>query len=128
MPNYNSVFRQVLRQIKPSSKQRNKIESISEKVLSLANSLGSKFKAKAILAGSVTRDTWLQDKLEFDVFVSFPEKLKEKQMEKAGLKIGATIAKKLKAEYKVEYAEHPYTHATVEGVEFDIVPCYAVES
>ncbi len=123
-----AVFHQVLRQIKPSSDQRRKIKAVSHKVLSLANRMARKYKGKAILAGSLTRDTWLPDKLEFDVFVCFPEKMKESQMEKAGLGIGAAIARKLKAESKVEYAEHPYTDITYEGVDIDVVPCYSVQS
>lgn len=128
MPSSESVFKQVLRQVKPSSEQRRKIQSASRRVLSLANSLAKKHKARAMLAGSLTRDTWLPDKLEFDVFVCFPEKLKEKQMEHAGLQIGQAIARKLKAEWKTEYAEHPYTDIQYNGIDIDVVPCYAVQS
>lgn len=94
----------------------------------MANGMSRKYKGKAILAGSLTRDTWLPDKLEFDVFVCFPEKMKDKQMEQTGLRIGTAIARKLKAEAKVEYAEHPYTNVAYEGIDIDIVPCYSVAS
>jgi tRNA nucleotidyltransferase (CCA-adding enzyme) len=101
---------------------------LAKKALGITKKEAKKYKAKAILAGSITRDTWLPDKMEFDVFVLFSPKLEEKKMEELGLKIGKDVISKLKGSYTIEYAEHPYVSGSVEGMKIDIVPCFAVKS
>jgi tRNA nucleotidyltransferase (CCA-adding enzyme) len=122
------IFSEVLREITPKQKERKKIKELAEKTLKLTKKFAKKHRAKAILAGSITRDTWLPTKKEFDVFVLFPEEMKEEEMEKAGLEIGKKVIQKLNGELKIEYAEHPYVSGLVNGVDIDIVPCYALKS
>lgn len=122
------VLKEVLKEIKPKADERKKLVSLAKKTLNLTNRIARRHKAKAILAGSITRDTWLPGKREFDVFVLFPEKMKTKRMEESGLKIGKQVVKKLKGEHKIEYAEHPYVSGLVEGIDIDIVPCFEVKS
>lgn len=128
MPTAQKVLRDVLRQIKPTKNQRRKLESLARKTLSLASKVAKRHKAKAILVGSLTRDTWLPDKMEFDVFILFPEKMKNKKMEQTGLQLGKSVIQKLKGEWKIEYAEHPYVSGLVGGIDIDIVPAFAVAS
>lgn len=76
------------------------------------------------LAGSFTRDTWMKDKKEFDIFIMFPENVTNQELERKGLELGKKIVKDIKGTYKVAYAEHPYTRAKFRGYDVDIVPCY----
>jgi len=128
MPSYQKVLKEVLKQIKPTKEQRKKLEGLAKKALQVTKKEAKKYKAKAMLAGSITRDTWLPGKNEFDVFVLFPEKMKEKKMEELGLKIGKSVVNKLKGEFKIEYAEHPYVSGKIEGIRVDIVPCFEIPS
>lgn len=128
MPSASKVLKEVLKQARPTKEQRRKLESLAKKALSLSSKLARKYKAKAMLVGSLTRDTWLPDKMEFDIFVLFPEKLTEKNLEKAGLQLGKSVIEKLKGEWVIAYAEHPYVSGMVNGVDIDIVPAYAVAS
>lgn len=128
MVSASKVLNSVLRQVKPDPKQRRALEGLAKKALSLTSKESKKYKAKAMLAGSITRDTWLPDKNEFDVFILFPESMKDKKMEEAGLKIGASVIKKLGGESVIEYAEHPYVSGRVGELRVDIVPAFAVES
>jgi tRNA nucleotidyltransferase (CCA-adding enzyme) len=127
MPNYQKVLKEVLKQIKPKPEEKKRLVSLARTVLKATARASKKYKAKVILAGSLTRDTWLPGKREFDVFVAFPEKLKEKKLEELGLKVGKDVFTKLGGSYRVEYAQHPYTSGIIEGVEIDIVPCYDVK-
>jgi tRNA nucleotidyltransferase (CCA-adding enzyme) len=128
MAKYQKIFKDVLKYIKPSPADKKKLESLSKKTLDMVNKEVKKYKAKAMLVGSLTRDTWLPDKKEFDVFILFPEKLKEKRMEEIGLKIGKKIISQLKGRHTIEYAEHPYVSGLVEGMDIDIVPCFEIKS
>ena len=122
------LLTEILKKIKPSAEQRKKFEELSKKTLKFSNEEAKKFQAKAILAGSLTRDTWLPDKFEFDVFVIFPKNIPEERLEEFGLKLGKAVIEKLGGRYWTEYAQHPYVRGMVEGVQIDIVPCYEVES
>jgi len=122
------VQKDVLSQIRPNAEQKRKISLISRKALALAGKFAHKYKGKAMLAGSVTRGTWLPDKMEFDVFVLFPEKLNEKQMERAGLEVGKKVIESLKGKWELTYAQHPYVSGKVDGVAIDVVPAFEVKS
>ncbi len=128
MGNLQSILRNVLKKIKPSQSEEKKLSSLAQKTLEIAREKIKKYNAKAILAGSLTRNTWLPGKREFDIFIIFPEDLPESKLEQYGLLIGKEVIKKLKGKHTVEYAQHPYVSGSVEGVDIDIVPCYGVES
>jgi tRNA nucleotidyltransferase (CCA-adding enzyme) len=128
MPGYDRIFREVLKKIKPSKEQKKKLLALARKTKALADRMAKKKKGKAILAGSITRDTWLPDKKEFDVFILFPEKMSKTELEKTGLKIGKAVIEKLGGKWEIAYAEHPYVSGVVDGFEVDIVPAYEVKS
>lgn len=128
MKNYQKVLNVVLEKIKPSKEEENKLKTISKSALKITKKEAKKYKAKAMLAGSITRDTWLPGKMEFDVFVLFPIKLPEKVLEDFGLRVGKNVIEKLKGKHRVEYAQHPYVSGNVQGVNIDVVPCYDVKT
>jgi tRNA nucleotidyltransferase (CCA-adding enzyme) len=122
------ILQKVLEKIIPTPEEEKKMKELAKKALEVVNELASKYKAKGMLVGSLTRNTWLPEKREFDIFILFPEEIEEKRLKKIGLHIGRKSIEKLKGKWKIEYAEHPYTSGEVEGVNIDIVPCYEVSS
>jgi len=127
MQKYEKIFKSVLKKIKPSSEQKKQLDNLSKKAMGLVNEKAKKYKAKAMLVGSITRDTWLPDKKEFDIFILFPPNLKDEKMEELGLEIGKSVISALKGKHTIEYAEHPYVSGLVDGIDIDIVPCFEVE-
>ncbi len=125
---YQNVLNKVLKKVRPHTSEENKLKKLAEKTLEITREQSKKYQAKAILAGSITRDTWLSGKREFDVFILFSPSLPENKLEEYGLLIGKEVIKQLKGIFSVEYAQHPYASGLVEGVDIDIVPCYEVES
>lgn len=128
MPTAQKVLRSVLSQIRPNKDQRSRVSSLSRKALSLASKFGKRYKARAMLAGSVTRGTWLPDKMEFDVFVLFPEKMTEKQLERAGLDVGRKVVTALKGKPETSYAQHPYVIGRIGDIRIDVIPAFEVKS
>jgi tRNA nucleotidyltransferase (CCA-adding enzyme) len=126
--NYKKILDRVLDEIRPNSIEKNRLEFLSKKVLDIAKKEAAKYNAIPILAGSLTRDTWLTTKKEFDVFIIFPKTLSMEKLEKVGLYIGKKIIKELKGEWVIEYAQHPYVRGKAYGTEIEIVPCYKMES
>jgi len=82
------------------------------------------FNLDFIFVGSYARNTWLKGNLEIDVFVLFSPELSKKELEERIIQLGKQVFEK----YELRYAEHPYVHGELLGVEFDLVPCYKVES
>jgi len=122
------ILKRVLKKISPTEAQKKKMNRLSKRVLIVSTYKARKFNAEPILAGSLTRNTWLPDKTEFDVFIIFPKEFSEEQLEKHGLELGKGIVNELKGKWGIEYAQHPYVRATIQGIQVDIVPCYNVES
>ena len=125
--NYQKILRGINKKIEPSKTEREKLEKLSEKTLTISNKYAKKIKGKAIIAGSLTRDTWLTNKKEFDMFIIFPKNISEKKLETLGLKFGKSIIKELKGSYRIEYAQHPYIRGIVKDIQIDIVPCYEIK-
>jgi len=125
--NYQKILREVYKKIEPNKSEGEKLKELSKKTLSIANKFAKKVNGKAIIAGSLVRDTWLSDKKEFDIFIIFPRKISEKKIEKLGLKFGKNIIKGMGGSYRIEYAQHPYTRGVVNGIQIDIVPCYEIK-
>jgi tRNA nucleotidyltransferase (CCA-adding enzyme) len=126
--NYQKVLKEVLKQVKPSNEDKKKLIGLAKKSLIVANREARKFNARAILAGSLVRDTWLPSKKEFEIFILFPTSLTREKLEKEGMKLGRQIVSKLNGRYVIKYAEHPYLCANVHGIDVDIVPCFNVKS
>jgi tRNA nucleotidyltransferase (CCA-adding enzyme) len=126
--NYQKILKRILVKVTPQQKDKKELKKLARKALKLTNQFAKKYKAKAILAGSITRDTWMPDKKEFDIFVLFPESMSEKKMEKLGLEIGKKVIRKLGGKFLIEYAEHPYVSGLVNDIDIDIVPCYALKT
>lgn len=77
-----------------------------------------------LFVGSYARNTWLRGNLEIDVFILFSPELSKEELERRVIEIGKRIFDR----YELRYAEHPYVHGELLGVEVDLVPCYKVES
>ncbi|MEK6909585.1 MAG: CCA tRNA nucleotidyltransferase, partial [Candidatus Aenigmatarchaeota archaeon] len=125
---YQKILDRALFKIKPKKSEEKHLANLSQKTLEITREKAKKHQAKAILAGSITRGTWLPGKREFDIFILFSPDLPENKLEEYGLLIGKEVIKQLKGKFSVEYAQHPYASGLVEGVDIDIVPCYEVES
>jgi tRNA nucleotidyltransferase (CCA-adding enzyme) len=125
---YQTILQEVLKEITPSKEEIKKLHGVAKNTLTVTKKEAKKMKADVILAGSITRDTWLPGKKEFDLFVLLPPKLKTKDLEKNGLALGKKVFNKLGGKWRIDYAQHPYVSGNIDGIEVDIVPCFNVKS
>ncbi|MEM5815349.1 MAG: CCA tRNA nucleotidyltransferase [Candidatus Aenigmatarchaeota archaeon] len=121
------VLKEIHKEVTPDKKTEKYIKSLANKALKIAKKKAKKYNATAMLVGSITRNTWLPDKKEFDIFILFPQNLTFNQLEVYGLEIGKNIIKELGGEFSLKYAQHPYLSAKINDVEMDIVPCYKLK-
>lgn len=77
---------------------------------------------RALVAGSAARGTFLQDRLDIDLFLLFPPDLTRDRLREEGLALGSAVL----AHTETRYAEHPYLRGKFEGFAVDAVPGFAV--
>ncbi len=122
-------FKKILKTIKPTDAENNKIKLLSSKLIRIINETAKEHNihAEAVLVGSVAKNTWLSGKADIDIFIKFPLNVDENDLKKNGLFLGHRCIKKMRGIVEERYAAHPYVTGLIEGYEIDFVPCYAIE-
>jgi tRNA nucleotidyltransferase (CCA-adding enzyme) len=118
----------VLERIKPSLKEKEKLEKTADYLMRRAIQIAKKERitdVKVQLVGSAARNTWITGTHDLDIFISFDPSLPREKLEEYGLFIGHELAKESRF-WEEGYAEHPYTKMNYAGFDVDIVPCYRV--
>ncbi|MEM5772042.1 MAG: CCA tRNA nucleotidyltransferase [Candidatus Aenigmatarchaeota archaeon] len=127
---YKKICNDAIKLIKPSKEEEIKNKKFSELLLKIANEKLKQFNARAMICGSVAKNTNLKGKYETDLFMIFHPSLQKDKLTKFGIEIGKEIVEELRGKWEIAYAEHPYLNARIffENTVFDvdIVPCYDV--
>ena len=118
-----SVTEKVLKQIKPSPIEEDKVTSFVRELMRIGKTISG---LDVVVVGSTGKMTWLKGDHDIDLFILFPKETSRTELEQKGLAYGKAIVAEMKGKAIVKYAEHPYTHATINGFAVDIVPCYAI--
>lgn len=92
-----------------------------ERVTAVARDRSSPL-VRALVAGSAARGTFLQDRLDVDLFLLFPPDLSRDRLREEGLALGRAVL----SEPETRYAEHPYLRGKFEGFTVDAVPGFAI--
>ncbi len=115
----------VLGKVNPKPVEQEYVRKVTDKVVKLVTEQADIVHPGLIVmvVGSVAKDTYVYPP-DIDVFILFPKETKREDLAKEGLEIGRAVAKNAEE----RYAEHPYIHGTIDGLEVDIVPCFKVDS
>jgi tRNA nucleotidyltransferase (CCA-adding enzyme) len=77
---------------------------------------------RAVVAGSAARETFLEDRVDVDLFLLFPPEHPREALERDGLALAARLVESP----ETRYAEHPYLRGRSGGFSVDAVPGYEV--
>ena len=116
---------EVLFRIRPREEERARVENVAGRLVAAIDREGP---ARGMVVGSVARSTWLSGDRDLDIFLLFDPSLTREDLEEQGLALARRVAATHASSYHEKYAEHPYINATVDGLDVDLVPCFAVES
>ncbi|MEE8401574.1 MAG: CCA tRNA nucleotidyltransferase [Candidatus Hydrothermarchaeaceae archaeon] len=110
----------------PTKEEKSRLLSAANKVLLEIEKETKEIdkRIRPVLLGSASRDTWLPNERDLDVFLIFPLEYEKARMEEVVTGIG----RKILTGVTKRYAEHPYVRGVYGGFEVEIVPCYAVAS
>ncbi|MGQ9478785.1 MAG: CCA tRNA nucleotidyltransferase [Thermoproteota archaeon] len=121
------VLQEVLRRVKPSPEEEERVNRILSGVVSrLQEEVGRLDKDTEVLVeGSIAKGTWLSGEADADIFVRFPPSWSKDEM-------GSRLIEAVKGIFgqencRLRFAEHPYVTVIRNGMNIDIVPCYRVE-
>jgi len=124
-PEAETVEREVGRRITPSAEFLARVSQVRialvERVTDAARARTSPL-VRALIAGSAARGTFLQDRLDVDLFLLFPPDLSRDRLREEGLALGRAVL----SNPETRYAEHPYLRGTFEGFTVDAVPGFAI--
>ncbi|MBU0953556.1 MAG: CCA tRNA nucleotidyltransferase [Nanoarchaeota archaeon] len=126
MTQLHTLLAIVTKRITPTAAERKAMERLKDEVLAVTETVLAEDDLDFVIAGSFSRDTWMPDKKEFDLFIRFPMEVSREELETKAIDYGELIAEKLRGTYTIAYAEHPYVRAKIMGFDVDIVPCYNV--
>ncbi len=118
-----NIREEVLKRVKPSEADIGRINRVTSELIRKTENVVKKLgvEARAMLVGSVARDTWLRHERDIDIFILFNEELTRDQLERQGLAVAREVAG---AAGEERYAEHPYVSMRYRGFDVDLVPCY----
>ncbi|MBI5680918.1 MAG: CCA tRNA nucleotidyltransferase [Methanobacterium sp.] len=124
----NINLEKVLKVIKPTKEENDKVMLLSGKLLNIINKIAKEMNisAEAVLVGSVAKETWLHGKADIDIFMKFPLNVDEALLKEQGLFLGLESIKKMNGKHELRYASHPYVTGFIEGLNVDFVPCYTI--
>jgi tRNA nucleotidyltransferase (CCA-adding enzyme) len=119
------IERSVLKRISPSKKDRQHLTTV---IADLQDHVEQELAKRALdasveLVGSTAKDTFLKTKLDIDLFVIFPPRMKKQVMAQHVLAIGRLLL----SDTEECYAEHPYLRGTYRGFKTELVPCYRID-
>jgi tRNA nucleotidyltransferase (CCA-adding enzyme) len=124
--NWESLRKQVLEKIKPSSRERTQLDRFSDKMLSDLNKvlIDEGINGVAELNGSVAHDTWISGEEDLDIFIVIDRSYERYDL----LSILDIVKNYLGKEWVEAYAEHPYIQTVIDGYKIDFVPCFRINS
>jgi tRNA nucleotidyltransferase (CCA-adding enzyme) len=121
----SGIEERVLTRIRPTQNERDQICGVARRLIDAVSASGL---AEGMLVGSIARNTWIHGEHDIDVFLLFDPSLSRESLEERGMALARRIAARFTDRFFEKYAEHPYIYASIDDIDIDLVPCYAVES
>ncbi|NMC75928.1 MAG: CCA tRNA nucleotidyltransferase [Candidatus Methanofastidiosa archaeon] len=120
----SEIKSQILSEITPSDKERKEISNLTNMLVDHLSQKISKMGLNATveIVGSISKDTWIANDRDIDVFIVFDKSYPIDELKKLGLVIGKIELEGFTSE--TAYANHPYTINHFKEFKIDVVPCY----
>ena len=120
------IEKQVLEVVTPQNNDRKQLQQVVKELKQTVSSEIKKRKLPASIeiVGSISKDTYLKNSLDIDLFLTFPISYSKEKMGKQTLEIGRIILR----DTEECYAEHPYIRGLFKKYKIELVPSYKIES
>jgi len=114
------VTETVLDRVRPTTRELEELLALKDRLLVRIGELARSrsIDCRGMLVGSAARNTWLAGDHDVDIFLTVPED--------GDLGAALELARELAPQHEERYAEHAYVHATIDGFDVDLVPCFRI--
>ncbi len=121
----SALEEEVLAAVRPGAEEAAKLDRLTDDLVRRCAEAAKFFgvTVRPTPVGSQPKGTHLRG-ADVDIFLLFDTEAPLDEIRENGLKIAGSVLK----DGRTRYAEHPYMRGTVDGVDVDIVPAYAVRS
>ncbi len=120
-----NAFKELVLEIAPSEKDIREEKAFANSLIKRIT-VHLPINARALLAGSVAKGTFLKDSKDIDIFLLFPKSVAKEKFEGIVKTIAARTFPKDKRE--IHYAEHPYVRIKFGTRKMDLVPAYYIKN
>ncbi len=126
VPKAENLCNEILSAIEPSIEDRQKIQTLTEKLQGKASEIVKTIDKKidVSIEGSFAKDTWIRGEADIDLFLLFPPEVVRTEFESLALEIGEKILAPNKTRRR--FAEHPYLETEIDDIRVNVVPAYKV--
>ncbi len=116
----------VLRKIKPSERERKKLDAFLRRIVGGLDEalLESGVEASVEVHGSVSRDTWLVDTKDLDVFIIMDPSAGRGALRRVNDVVKGYVG----AGWREAYAEHPYIVAKINSFDVEFIPGFRLKT
>ncbi len=127
MEEIEKIKKEVLKKIKPTKDEKKRLLDFYNEIKKNIKKYDNENLIKKIdLVGSVSKDTFLKDNRDLDIFMFFSKEISKEKMEEYALEIGKNIFLLYNEKYVIKYAEHPYVKGKIRGFDIELVPAYLI--
>ncbi len=122
----NRIERAVLERIRPSSDLLARVARVREELVRRFEAEAARRGVplvRAVVAGSAARETFVNGRLDIDLFLLYPPDTPREVLEREGLALGGAVLERTER----RYAEHPYVRGEFSGFRVEAVPGYAID-
>jgi len=123
LDDYKLVRKEILKDIKPTSKQTSEEEEFANSIINKINKIPGKH-ISAIVAGSFGKGTNLANTKDFDIFILYPKDMKRDEFVQEGLATAQAVFKGYF--WEKAYSEHPYIRGVINNYKVEVVPAYKI--
>lgn len=128
----NEVLKSASNKLRPTKDERRETEYFAAELMNTATFISRPYSAKPMLCGSVSKNTWLPNKNELDLFILFPPGVSRQKLEEYGLDVAKNIIDQMGGIAQRKYSEHPYLTGEIKFgktvYDVDVVPCYDIKN
>ncbi|MBU3904595.1 MAG: CCA tRNA nucleotidyltransferase [Nanoarchaeota archaeon] len=132
MSKTNDILKKVSNQLRPSQEDKRHTEYFAAELMNVATKIAKSYSVIPMLCGSVSKNTWLPNKNELDLFLLFKPSVPRSKLEKDGLELANEIISTMKGKADKKYSEHPYLCGKIKfgrsTFDVDVVPCYDIKN
>ena len=127
MTKYSIIINSNIKKCKPTKNDYYKLEKIKRKSIELLQKTidEKNYNITIVLGGSYSKDTWVKQEVDLDIFLKFDPSLSRTNFEKQVIDVGLTAFK----DYNpyLRYSEHPYVETYVNKIRINVVGCFDIK-